>query len=228
MDIGTNVTFDRVPAAITWTERAVPPSKALEVFCMRASRKVLILLSAAALALVTPLRAQDEQPSLGDAARQARLKKQQKDVKTDKNAQSNDAPSKDAQTRKTPHVITNDEIPSHVGSTVTNGLGPAPNANYPQPDYGNAQIPAEQWKNQIQSIKNAISSLQSQISNVTASIRYAPGNCASGCEQWNERQRQKQAQVEAMKAQLEQMQKQLENMQDMARQQGYGSSVYDP
>ena len=205
---------------------------------MRTSNKILLLLSVAALALAIPVHAQDEQPSLGDAARQARLKKQQKDVKTDKNAQSNDAPAKDAtakdatgkdaQTPKTSHVITNDEIPSHVGSTVTNGRGPAQNANYPQPDYGNAKIPAEQWKSQIQSMKNAISSLQSQINSVTASIQYAGGNCVSGCEQWNERQKQKQDQVEAMKSQLEQMKKQLEDAQDMARQQGYGSSVYDP
>jgi len=31
-----------------------------------------------------------------------------------------------------------------------------------------------------------------------------------------------------MKSQLEDQQKKLEDMQDSARQQGYGSSVYDP
>jgi hypothetical protein len=46
--------------------------------------------------------------------------------------------------------------------------------------------------------------------------------------QWNERQQQKQQQVEVMKSQLEDQQKKLEDMQDSARQQGYGSSVYDP
>jgi hypothetical protein len=213
-----------------------------EVFFMRASHKILILLSAAAFALAVPVRAQDEQPSLGDAARQARQQKQQKDGKTDKNATSDaptkdapakdvtakDATAKDAPTPKTPHVITNDEIPSHVGSTVTNGRGQAQNTNYPQPDYGNGKVPAEQWKSQIQSMKNAIASMQSQMNSVTASIQYAGGNCVSGCAQWNERQRQKLDQVEGMKAQLEQMQKRLEDLQDAARQQGYGSSVYDP
>lgn len=238
MDLDTNVTFDRAQAAITFVERAVPPSDGVRrVFFMRASHKILILLSAAALAFAVPVHAQDEQPSLGDAARRARQKKQQKDGKTDKNATSDapakdapakDATPKDAQTPKTPHVITNDEIPSHVGSTVNNGQGQAQNANYPQPNYGNGKAPAEQWKSQIESMKNAIASMQSQINSLTASIQYAGGNCVSGCAQWNERQKQKQDQVEGMKAQLEQMQKHLEDMQDAARQQGYGSSVYDP
>jgi hypothetical protein len=34
--------------------------------------------------------------------------------------------------------------------------------------------------------------------------------------------------VESMKVQLDQAQQQLEQMQETCRQQGYGSSVYDP
>ena len=34
--------------------------------------------------------------------------------------------------------------------------------------------------------------------------------------------------IEAMKSQLEQMRKDLEDVQEMARKQGFGSSVYDP
>jgi hypothetical protein len=60
------------------------------------------------------------------------------------------------------------------------------------------------------------------------SIQYASGNCVSNCVQWNERQKQKQDQVESMKGQLEEQQKHLEELQDEARKQGYGSSVYDP
>jgi hypothetical protein len=45
--------------------------------------------------------------------------------------------------------------------------------------------------------------------------------------QWNERQKEKQDQVESMKAQLEEQKKQLENMQESARKQGFGSSVYE-
>jgi TolA-binding protein len=87
---------------------------------------------------------------------------------------------------------------------------------------------AEQWKSQIQAQKNAISSLQSHMNILNESIRYAGGNCISGCVQWNERQKQKQDQVESMKVQLEELQKRLEEMQDAARKQGFGSSVYDP
>jgi predicted ribosome quality control (RQC) complex YloA/Tae2 family protein len=46
--------------------------------------------------------------------------------------------------------------------------------------------------------------------------------------QWNERQKEKQQQVERLKSQLEDQQKRLEDMQEQARKQGYGTSVYDP
>ena len=232
---------------------------------MRALHKILILLSAAAFALAIPAMAQDEPPSLGDAARQARLQKQQKDAQatkdapaadaqnpgaqsaaaqnkdaqakapakdstakdsTGKDVPTKDATAKDAQTPKTSHVITNDEIPSRVGSTVNNGRGLQQNSN--QPNYGNGKASAEQWTSAIQQTKNSILSMQSQINSLTASIQYAGGNCVSGCVQWNEHQKQKQDQIESMKSQVEQMQKRLEDMQDAARQQGYGSSVYDP
>ena len=77
-------------------------------------------------------------------------------------------------------------------------------------------------------MKNNIASLKSNIDTLTASIQYAPGNCVSGCVQWNEHQKQKQDQIDAMKVQLEQAEQRLEEMQEAARKQGYGSSVYDP
>lgn len=223
---------------------------------MRALHKILVLLSAAAFAVAISAVAQDEAPSLGDAARQARLQKQQKEAQAAKDApaadaqsqdaQKNDAQAKapakdstgkdvpakdasatDAQTPKTSHVITNDEIPSRVGSTVNNGRGLPQNTNY-QPNYASGKASAEQWTSSIQQMKSSILSMQSQINSLTASIQYAGGNCVSGCVQWNEHQKQKQDQIESMKSQVEQMQKRLEDMQDAARQQGYGSSVYDP
>jgi gas vesicle protein len=227
---------------------------------MRALHKILILLSAAAFAFAIPAVAQDEPPSLGDAARQARLQKQQKDAQatkdapaadaqnvapqgkdaqaktpakdsaakgsTGKDAPAKDATAGDAQTAKTSHVITNDEIPSHVGSTVNKGRGLPQDTN--QPNYSNGKASAEQWTSAIQQMKNSILSMQSQINSLTASIQYAGGNCVSGCVEWNEHQKQKQDQIESMKSQLEEMQRRLEDMQDAARQQGYGSSVYDP
>jgi hypothetical protein len=199
--------------------------------------RVFVLLAAGGLVGVSPAYGQDS-PSLGDAARQARLQKQQKDAQAKdiptkdahrKDAQGGAAISKDAQPAKPPHVITNDEIPSHVGSTVTSAPGSqAPDTGYSQPIYGTQKIPAEQWEAVIRQQKDAIASLQREIADLSESIHYAGGNCVANCVQWNERQKQKQDGVEAMKAQLEQQQKRLEDMQDAARKQGLGSAVYDP
>lgn len=220
---------------------------------MRALRKLLIVAAAAAFACVHPAYGQDAPPSLGDVARQSRLQKQQKDAQPDKDSQtkdsaakntatkdaatSKDAPAKDtaakdAQASKTPHLYTNDEIPEHVGPTVPAGQ-PYQNqyGNYRQTYYpagtGQAGL-ADQWKAQFQSMKSSIANLQAQINGVNESVHYAGGNCISNCVQWNERQKQKQQQVEMMKQQLEQLQKRLEDMQEAARKQGFGSSVYDP
>jgi len=178
-------------------------------------------------------------PSLGDVARQARQQKQ-KDAPTTPNPvpvaatpgtdAENSSTSKDGQSAKpAKKVITNDEIPEHIGPTSTRppSAQPVP-ANYPQPNRYDGKIPAEQWKAQILSLKNNMSSLQQSIGSLSASIQYAGANCVANCVQWNERQKQKQDQLENMKAQLEQSQKMLEDMQDAARKQGYGSAVYDP
>jgi predicted ribosome quality control (RQC) complex YloA/Tae2 family protein len=87
---------------------------------------------------------------------------------------------------------------------------------------------ADEWKAQIQAQKDLVSSLQSGIEKLNESIQFAPGNCVSGCVQWNERQKQKQQEVERARTQLESQKRRLESMQDSARKQGYGSSVYDP
>jgi predicted double-glycine peptidase len=197
----------------------------------------LFLLVAGAMTCAAAAHSQDAQ-SLGDAARQARLEKQQREAKAKgasaKDASSKDAPgtdatAKDAQPPKVPHIITNDEIPSHLGSTLTPTPGAqTPNVPVAQPSYGNGRAAAEQWKFQIQSLKNAIASLEREIASLSESIRYAGANCVSNCVQWNERQKQKQDQVESMKAQLEQQQKSLEDLQEAARKQGFGSAVYDP
>ena len=100
--------------------------------------------------------------------------------------------------------------------------------NNPQPDRDSGGAGADQWKEQILAQKNSLMTLQSQISELANSIQYAGANCVANCVQWNERQQQKQEQLETMKAQLERTQKSLEDMQDAARKQGFGSSVYDP
>ena len=217
--------------------------------------RLFILLSAGAMVAVIAAYGQDDSPSLGDVARQARLQKQQKDAEAKdgsakqappvpapspgKDAQSRGVPSKetpvkvasakDAQTKTSKKVVTNDEIPEHIGPTSTLPSSTKTAGTYnPPPNDGDVKAPPEYWKSQILAQKAAITSLQSQISNLQASIQYAGGNCVSGCVEWNERQQQKQQELEGMKSQLEAMQSQLEEMQDMARKQGYGTAVYDP
>ncbi len=107
------------------------------------------------------------------------------------------------------------------------GAQPAGSSD-PQPNQSDGKVPAEQWKSQIVALKNNMATLQQNINSLSASIQYAGANCVANCVQWNERQKQKQDQVDTMKSQLEQQQKMLEDLQDGARKQGYGSSVYDP
>lgn len=183
-----------------------------------------------------------EEPSLGDVARQTRQQKQ-KDVAPAKDAQSGNssnkdaqsatpqsksAPSKDAQLHRASHVITNDELPQHPVAGVKT---PAPATGHgesaPDPAFGGKMSPDE-VKSQIQDQKSGISNLQSQIAALNDSIRFAGANCVSNCVQWNESQQQKQRQVEDMRSQLDNAKQALEQMQDYARKMGLGSSVYDP
>ena len=215
---------------------------------MRAIRTSFALLLGTFLFASWAYAQDQDSPSLGDAARQARLQKQQKDAQakdgkpatapassvqnadgqnaatTGKDAESKDTDGKT--TAKTPHVITNDEIPEHVSTGQPSGVRTP--VSYSTPASVGSEGAAAQWKQSIQSQRSAIASLQSQIDSLNDSIKFAPANCVSGCVQWNERQRQKQDQVESMKLQLQDMQKHLEDMQEACRQQGFGSSVYDP
>jgi len=219
---------------------------------------LLFIAASALVLPVARAQEETPQPSLGDVARQSRLQKQQKDAQqkdaskdvqsakdaapanppeaTGKDALSKETNSKDApQTGKDAHlikaakkVITNEEIPEHAGPTRPLAPGSKAVADEPEQDSGNQKQPADYWRTRILSQKTEIASLKSDIDSLTASIQYAGGNCVSGCVEWNERQQQKQQQVDAMKVQLEQQQKQLEEMQEAARKQGYGSSVYEP
>jgi hypothetical protein len=180
---------------------------------MRTDCRILLFFVAAISLGAVAAHSQDA-PSLGDLARQQRQQKQQAKA----------APGKDA---KPPKVITNEELSSHPAApstAATSGREPTS-----APDSASApKVPAEQWKSQILLQKNQISSLQTQIDQLNESIRFAPANCVENCASWNERQKEKQQQVERMQAQLEEQKKRLDEMQESARRQGYGSSVYDP
>lgn len=159
-------------------------------------------------------------PSMSDVARQARQQKQNKDGQ-----------SKAATVSKTSKVITNDEIPEHVeatdGTATSEGESHRGAAHAPSV-LGGAKLSAEEWKARISGQKDLVSSLQSGIDTLSDSIQFAPGNCVAGCVQWNERQKQKQQEVERARTQLDSQKKRLESMQESARKQGYGSSIYDP
>jgi predicted RNase H-like nuclease (RuvC/YqgF family) len=206
-------------------------------------RKIFFLLAVCVFVCVVA-HAQDDSPSLGDVARQARSQKQQKDAQP-KDATAKDATSpasatdaknaipnsKDAAQAKVPHVITNEELPEHTASAARSekktdsGETDAPqDASQPT---GDRASQAEQWKSQIQQQKSSIADLQRQIDGLSKSIQYAPANCVENCQQWNENQQRKQQQVDSMKSQLEELQHHLEEMQDSARKQGFGSNVYD-
>lgn len=186
-------------------------------------RSGLVLgLAAAASLLASMAYAQDTQ-SLGDVARQQRQQKE-------KSKTSHDKDDKDAKASK---VITNEEIPEHTAAAPesTNDSGASAtsaHADTAAPSDGTKPPTEEDVKSQIQAGKGEIASLQKHIDEANESIKFAPANCVSGCEQWNERQKEKQQQVERMQAQLEELKKHLDEMQESARKQGLGSSVYEP
>jgi Tfp pilus assembly protein PilV len=146
--------------------------------------------------------------SLGDVAREQRQKQQ------DKKAQS------------APKVITNEDLPEH-----SDAADDVP-SDQPSPDNTSSEPTgsksAEQWKSEIEAQKRSVENLQSQMEKLNASIHFAPGNCVRNCVQWNERQVQKQDEVQRMQSDLDQQKKKLDDMQDGARKAGFGNSVYEP
>lgn len=178
------------------------------------SRFGFTLVLAAGAVFFAPMTNAQDSPSLGDVARQQ--KQQKKESKT--------AQGKDAKASK---VVTNEEIPEHPDST-TEAVAAADSGPSAPASSDAAAKPNDDVKSQIEAQKGEIASLQKQIDEINESIKFAPGNCVSGCEQWNERQKEKQQQVERMQAKLEGQKKHLEELQESARKQGLGSSVYEP
>ena len=181
----------------------------------------LWLVLASVLTFVAMAAPQD-QPSLGDIARQARQQKQQ-----NQDAQAKDGQGKPAASRET-KVITDESLPEHTGDTASSAPASEDSAGADSASAApQGKLSAGEWKARIQAKKSVVDSLQSNIDELEKSIRFAPGNCTR-CVEWNQRQRQKQQEVGRMRGQLESARKQLEDMQDSARKQGYGNSVYEP
>jgi len=184
---------------------------------MCAMRRALLLVTTVFWLLSFPAFGQNS-PSLGDAARSTRQQEQEKD-------QPGKGPSAGP---KAARVVTDDDTPPRAGAPDQ----PSKSSDQQQASKNGspaavAKLTAEQWKAKILAQKSGINAMQSQIDKVKDSIHFVAATCR-GCEQWNERQLQKKQEVERALAELEKQKKLLEEMQEAARQQGYGSSVYDP
>jgi hypothetical protein len=193
-------------------------------------RLVLVL---AAIGFCTGMAHAQDPQSLGDVARQARQQKQQQPSQPQQTPATDtstataptDPKAKPAPPAKAAHVYTNDEIPEHTGPDLPSG--PQAHSNVSPTTYKGGKQPAEVWKVQILQLKHSIASLQKQIEAIESSIHFAGGNYERHVL-YNNRQLQKEQQVETLKSQLQQQQKSLEEMQEEARHQGYSSAVYDP
>jgi hypothetical protein len=143
--------------------------------------------------------------SLGDVARQEREKR--------------DDPSQTA-----PKVFTNEDLPTDGGISSIGSRTPEPTpAAHPM---GSGS--AEHWKFEIAQQKRVVQDLQDRIARLNSSVRFATGYSCYHCAQYNERQLQKQDQVQTMQQQLEEQRRRLEQMQEEARKQGFGNAVYEP
>jgi hypothetical protein len=146
--------------------------------------------------------------SLGDVAREERQKQGAK------------------KTQGATKVITNEDLPEHPDSYDSHASSQADSERGSSRPMGSKS--AEQWRAEIRAQRKSVDDLQSQIDRLNSSIHFAPGNCVSNCEQWNERQIQKQDEVRRQQDELEQQKKKLEDMQEAARKEGYGNAVYEP
>ena len=189
----------------------IPASIYIGPLSMARTYKLILVLAAAISLLATIAKSQDS-PSLGDLARQQRLQKASAGVK-DANA---------------PKVITNEEILQNAIAQPSVDSSSGDHRSMPASSNGMKQS-GERWKSQIEAQKSQIANLQKQMDQLNQSIRFASHPCTGPrCVEWNERQREKQQQVERMQADLSVRKKSLEEMQESARKQGYGNSVYEP
>jgi len=165
--------------------------------------KIFVVVSITLLSLVSSYG-----QSLGDVARQQREKQ-----------------AKDGHTAR--KVVTNEEIPEHPES-VSSGSTSNDEHDGSAPSASNDTHSGEQWKAKIQEQKSSIASLQNQIDRLNSSIHFVEANRYTNGAQYNQRQVQKQDEVQRMQKQLDEQKKNLEDMQESARKAGLGSSIYDP
>lgn len=146
--------------------------------------------------------------SLGDVAREQRQKQQAKDTKT------------------AAKVITNEDLPEHPDSSAS-AAGSEGKPEQSSSQTLGAKSP-EQWRSDIAAQKKSVEALQSQIDKLNSSVHFVEANRYWNGVQHNERQIQKQDEVQRMQAQLDEQKKKLDDIEEAARKAGYGNAVYEP
>jgi hypothetical protein len=170
---------------------------------MRQTFRIVGPIAGMALLLLSSSQGQ----SLGDVARQERQKQQAK----------KDQPA--------PKVISNEDLPEHAPDASDGEASGQRNESEPHPSTSKSP---EHWKAQIEAQKQSIAALQSRMERLNASIHFVEANRYYNGVRYNERQEQKQEQVQRMQEQLDQQKKRLDDMQEAARKDGFGNAVYDP
>ena len=142
--------------------------------------------------------------SLGDVAREHRQKQQ-------------------ANGQVSPKVITNEDIPE---STPADSEVKKPGASE-RPS--SSRRSAQQWKSEIQAQERLIANLQDQIQRLSGSVHYTYFVAHTvNAERYNQRQEQKQEEIQRMQEQLAREQQKLADLQEAARKDGFGNAVYEP
>lgn len=174
---------------------------------MRQAYRISVL----ALALVIVLAVSSLGQSLGDVARAHR---QQENAKSSKDK---------------PKVITNDSLPAHPDDAAGSTPQPENSVAAPGPDSAaDKQARGDQWKQAIRRQKDAIAKAQAELDKYTASIHFVEVNRYSNGVEYNQYQARKQEEAERYQKRIDEEKQKLQEMQDSARQEGFGSAVYDP
>ena len=141
--------------------------------------------------------------SLGDVARQERLKRQSQDPQV------------------VSKVITNDDLAPHEPDDAQKTPSRDPRPSRPTKS-------AAQWKAEILAEESRISSLRAQIQKLNSTVRFSSPTCHYHCVEHNENQLRKEDQVQRMQDQLAEEKQKLNDLQEAARRDGFGNSVYEP
>jgi len=162
------------------------------------------LFLAVTFSLFSAAAAQDT-PSLGDLARQQRQQEQ----------------------ANPPKVYTNADLPEHSAPSPPPAASSEEHAPAMPATSAGPNQPHERMRAQIEARRSQLATIQARIDQMRESSRSAP-NCARGCVGWNQRQQERQEQIQRMQARVDEEKRRLDEMEARARQPGRGGSPFDP